>query len=166
MSPKITLMENTGQSEYSTQNNLLGAQEIPETSVSCSRELHTHNREVGKPGLEKVHVCSLTSVELLLIPHSSRPLWILQLRSIPFPMDVAAILELCVCCREGLLVFPGHLASLAPETVVIKSLLGPLALASYWQPLTHKFNPFLLICVSPCGSDLPGKVSSSSGGTT
>ena len=43
------------------------------------------------------------------------------------------------------------------EAVLMKSLLGPLALASYPLTLTSEFNPFLLICVSPCGSGLLAK---------
>ena len=35
------------------------------------------------------------------------------------------------------------------ETALIKSLLGLLALASYWLTLRSYINPFLLICVSP-----------------
>ena len=43
------------------------------------------------------------------------------------------------------------------ETILIKSLLDPLALASYWLTLIYKFNSFLLICVSPWGRGLPAK---------
>ena len=44
------------------------------------------------------------------------------------------------------------------ETILIKSLLAPLALASYWLTLTYVFNSFILICVLPQDCDLSGKV--------
>ena len=47
--------------------------------------------------------------------------------------------------------FPGHLAAQPQnnhtETALIKSLPGPLALASYWLTLTYQLSTLLVICV-------------------
>ena len=60
------------------------------------------------------------------------------------------------CCKErACLFFPAarlvYTRNNHTETVFIKSLLGLLALTSYWLTLTSWFSPFLLIYVSPHG---------------
>ena len=68
------------------------------------------------------------------------------------------------CCRRRrtrlffLVTWLAYTQNNHTEIVLIKSLPGPLSLASYWVTLTSWFNPFLLISISPWGHGLLEKI--------